>query len=132
LPGGSRFIESGASARYLRRVRPIYRDRRDATITALATLLPSADWRGEAAGLHLYVTLPEYTDEGVLARAAYDRHVLIETGAWHWAEPERAPRSLVLGYGAATEQEIRRGLQIVADAVRESSRPRTRTARAPA
>ena len=121
------FIGSGAFARHLRRVRPIYRDRRDAAISALAKLLPNASWRGEAAGLHLYVTLPEHVDEDALARAAYDRRVLVETGGWHWAEPERAPRSLVLGYGSAAERDVRRGLQVVAEAIGDSSRPRTRT-----
>jgi GntR family transcriptional regulator/MocR family aminotransferase len=120
----ARLIESGAFARHLRVVRPIYRDRRDATIAALAGLLPSARRHGESAGLHLYVTLPEDADEANVARAAFSRGVLLEPGAWHWAAPENSPPSLVLGYGSATEPAIRRGIEVIADAIEEASRTR--------
>lgn len=124
----ARFIESGAFARHLRHVRPIYRDRRDATIATLAALLPSARWQGEAAGLHLYLTLPDHVDEQAVARAAYERGVLLEPGAWHWATSDHAPPSLVFGYGSATEPDIRRGIRMIADAIEERTRPRTRPA----
>ena len=120
----ARFIQSGAFTRHLRHIRPVYRERRDATIAALADLLPNARWQGEAAGLHLYLTLPDHVDERAVARTAHERGVLLEHGAWHWASPGRTPPSLVLGYGSATEPAIRRGITVIADAV-EGSRPRT-------
>ncbi len=49
----ARFIDSGDLARHLRRVRPIYRARRDALLQALADFLPDANPTGVAAGLHL-------------------------------------------------------------------------------
>jgi GntR family transcriptional regulator / MocR family aminotransferase len=113
----ARFVESGDFARHLRRVRPIYRRRRDAAIEALATHLPEARRRGEAAGLHLHVMLPADVDELELAAAAYARGVLVEDGAWHWAHPEDAPPSLVLGYGATPEPAIRRGIATLAEAI---------------
>jgi GntR family transcriptional regulator/MocR family aminotransferase len=118
----ARFIESGAFTRHLRRIRPIYRERRDATIAALAALLPNARWQGEAAGLHLYLTLPDHVDERAIARTAHQRGVLLELGTWHWASPGRTPPSLVFGYGAATEPAIRRGITVIADAI-EGNRP---------
>jgi len=118
----ARFIESGAFARHLRRIRPIYRNRRDATIAMLAAHLPGARWQGEAAGLHLYLTLPDHVDEQRLGRTAYERGVLLELGSWHWAAPD-PPRSLVLGYGAATVETIRRGIQVIAAAVHEQAHP---------
>ena len=45
----ARFIDSGAYARHLRRVRPVYEARRDAGTAALAATLPGAHWHGEAA-----------------------------------------------------------------------------------
>jgi GntR family transcriptional regulator/MocR family aminotransferase len=121
----ARFVESGAFARHLRRVRPVYRDRRDAAITALAAILPDARGHGESAGLHLYVTLPDQVDDAAVARAAYDRGVLVEPGAWHWAAPEHTP-SFVLGYGSAAAPEIRRGLEVIRDAIDRTER-RSRT-----
>jgi len=113
----ARFVESGDFARHLRRVRPIYRRRRDAAIGALATHLPEVRPRGEAAGLHLHVMLPGDVDELELAAAAYTRGVLVEDGAWHWARPQDAPPSIVLGYGATPEPAIRRGIAILGEAV---------------
>jgi len=113
----ARFVDSGDLARYLRRVRPIYRGRRDAAIAALAELLPAVRWHGAAAGLHLHVTLPEHVDERALALAAHERGVLLEDAAWHWARPKQAPPSLVLGYGSLSEPLMRKALALVADAL---------------
>jgi GntR family transcriptional regulator / MocR family aminotransferase len=114
----ARFVDSGDFARHLRRVRPVYRSRRDATIDALATYMPDARWQGEAAGLHLHVRLTEGVNEHELAAAAFDRGALVEDGAWHWARPSEAPPSIVLGYGPVSEPSIRRGVAIIAEALR--------------
>lgn len=45
--------------------------------------------------------------------AAQARDVLVEGGAWHWADSELAPPALVIGYGAVGEPEIRRGLGVL-------------------
>jgi GntR family transcriptional regulator/MocR family aminotransferase len=118
----ARFVDSGDFARFLRRVRPIYRRRRDATIEALEELIPGARWQGAAAGLHLWVELPPGVDERELAMAAFERGVLIEDAAWHWARPGDAPPSLVLGYGSLTEASIRRGIELVALAIDDVTR----------
>jgi GntR family transcriptional regulator / MocR family aminotransferase len=114
----ARFLDSGDFSRHLRRVRPVYRARRDATRKALALHLPDVRPQGEAAGLHLHVLLPEGVNELEFAAEAYDRGVLVEDGAWHWAQPENAPPSIVLGYGSLSEAVIRRGIAILADARR--------------
>ena len=109
----ARFVESGDFARHLRRVRPIYRGRRNALATALKEHVPQAAWHGTSGGLHLHVSLPPGTDERALAAQTYERGVLIEDGAWHWAHPREAPPSLVLGYGSVAEVQIRRGIAIL-------------------
>jgi GntR family transcriptional regulator/MocR family aminotransferase len=114
----ARFVESGDFARHLRRVRPLYRRRRDVTLEALAAHLPDASVRGVAAGLHLYVDLPAGCDEPALVSAAMARGVLVEGAAWHWADPGAAPPALVLGYGALAEPAIERGVAALGDAYR--------------
>ena len=109
----ARFVESGGLARHLRRVRPIYRRRRDSALAAIATSLPDAIPTGVAAGLHMYVRLPASCDELGLVEAASKRGVLVEGGSWNWATPSAAPPALVIGYGAITEPAIRNGLAIL-------------------
>ncbi|WP_445188901.1 MocR-like pyridoxine biosynthesis transcription factor PdxR [Pseudonocardia sp. Cha107L01] len=104
------FIDSGGFARHLRRVRPVYRRRRDAAIQALSTFLPDAVPTGVAAGLHLYVQLPAGSDERRLVDTAREQGLLLEGASWHWADPDSAPPALVLGYGSLGESAIRDGL----------------------
>jgi GntR family transcriptional regulator/MocR family aminotransferase len=116
-----RLIDSGDFARHLRRIRPIYRDRRDAALAGLAELLPEATWHGASAGLHLHLTLDPDVDVAALAVAAYDRGVLIENAALHWADPGQAPPSLVLGYAALSKAAFRRALAELAAALADVS-----------
>jgi GntR family transcriptional regulator/MocR family aminotransferase len=109
----ARFIDAGGFSRHLRRVRPIYRARRDAAVSALARLLPDTVATGVTAGLHIYVQLPRWCDERRLVDTARERGVFVEGAAWHWADPESAPPALVLGYGTASERGIQRGLEIL-------------------
>ena len=115
----ARFIDSGALTRHLRRVRPIYRRRLDAALEAVATSLPDAVPKGVAAGLHLYVQLPNWCDELGLIDTAYNRGLLIEGASWHWSVPSLAPPALVLGYGAIDEAAMRNGLTILASIYQE-------------
>lgn len=109
----ARFLERGAFARHLRRVRPIYRERREAALSALAEFLPSTRVTGIAAGLHVYVRLPAGCREQDLVEAAGERGVLVEGAAWHWAAPETAQPGLVIGYGSSSVEAIRRGLRVL-------------------
>lgn len=115
----ARFIDCGGFTRHLRRVRPVYRRRRDAALGALSTSLPSATPTGVAAGLHVYVQLPNHCDEQELVEAARKRGVLIEGARWHWSVPEFAPPALVLGYGSIGEQAIRDGLTLLGSIYRQ-------------
>jgi GntR family transcriptional regulator/MocR family aminotransferase len=109
----ARFIETGGLARHLRRVRPIYRRRRDTALASIATSMPDAVPTGVAAGLHMYVRLPMSCDEAALVEAARERGVLVEGARWHWSAPAAAPPALVIGYGAIAEPAIRSGLAIL-------------------
>jgi GntR family transcriptional regulator / MocR family aminotransferase len=100
------FIAEGDLARHLRRVRPEYRRRRDAALRALAAHLPDAQPAGVAAGLHVFIRLPDAVDERALRHAALREGVRIERAARHWARPEDAPPGFVFGYGALDEAAI--------------------------
>ncbi|HEX3545005.1 MAG TPA: PLP-dependent aminotransferase family protein [Mycobacterium sp.] len=107
------FIETGGLTRHLRRVRPVYRRRRDTALSSIATSLPDAVPSGVAAGLHVYLQLPNWCDELSLIEAARTRGLLVEGASWHWSDPSTAPPALVIGYGAISEPAIRDGLAIL-------------------
>jgi GntR family transcriptional regulator/MocR family aminotransferase len=109
----ARFIDGGGLTRHLRRVRPIYRRRRNATLEAIATALPQALPTGIAAGLHLYVQLPTGADESGLVRGARHRGLHIEGASWHFSDARSAPPAVVLGYGSNDEATIRSGLALL-------------------
>ena len=115
----ARFIDSGALARHLRRVRPIYRARRDSLLAALATHLPSVRPGGEAAGLHLLLRLPPGLDPGIAAAAAANHGIQLEEAARHWADRAAAPPALLIGYGVLRESLLARGIEALGRDLRE-------------
>jgi GntR family transcriptional regulator/MocR family aminotransferase len=122
----ARFIDTGAFARHIRRVRPLYRARRDQLLAELQSQAPELRPKGADAGLHLYVHLPEdVREEDVIAAAREDR-LRVEGAAQHWAEPEQAGPAVLVGYGMLGESTIQRDVAALVAAVREAT---TRPAR---
>jgi GntR family transcriptional regulator/MocR family aminotransferase len=70
-------IDGGAYERHLRRVRRVYRQRRDHLVTALREYLPAARIGGIAAGLHLVVRLPVDRDSTEIVAAAAENDLAI-------------------------------------------------------
>ena len=113
------FLSRGEFDRHLRRMRPIYRARRDALLRTLRRHLPDLRPVGASAGLHVLAWLPAGVDEaGVVARAATEG-VNVEPLAPFWADG--GPPGLLFGYGGITEAAIDEGVRIIATAVAESS-----------
>ena len=107
----ARFIDSGGFARHLRRVRPVYRARRDRLLAALSAHLPGIWPQGEAAGLHLLLRLPAGLNPGVVSAAAVAHDIMLEEAAWHWADPDTAPPALLIGYGSVREGDLACGIE---------------------
>jgi GntR family transcriptional regulator/MocR family aminotransferase len=112
------FLRNGEFDRHLRRVRPLYHRRRDALLAAMSTLLPDFRPTGISAGLHLLAWLPEDLDDRELVSAAARRGVGIDALAPHRIRPS-ARGGVIFGYARSDEATLRRGVQLVADAVRE-------------
>jgi hypothetical protein len=69
LRGRSQISSRGQLERHLRRMRPIYRHRRDVLIAALARHLPELTPAGTSAGLHLLTWLPTGRSEEALVQS---------------------------------------------------------------
>ncbi len=102
----------GEHDRHLRRMRLVYRHRRDAFVAAVAEYLPRARVGGVAAGLHAIVMLPAGTGEAALVAAARERGVAIEPAFPHRASTAADVTPAVLaGYAALPEPTIREGVR---------------------
>lgn len=108
----------GAVDRHLRRMRVLYRRRRDALLRALARHFPRWEPRGAAAGLHVMVLLPPGVDEASVARAAQRRSVGVYPGADYRIGD--GPAALVLGYACLGEREIAEGIARLATVLSSS------------
>jgi GntR family transcriptional regulator/MocR family aminotransferase len=106
-------ITRGEFDRHLRRMRPIYRRRRDALLTALARRLPDLEPVGVSAGLHLVTWLPPHLDEATVVNAAARAGVGID-GVTPYRISHHGPGGLIFGYAAVNEQAIAEGIDILA------------------
>lgn len=117
------FLSRGQLDRHLRRMRPVFRSRRDALLGALAQHLPELEPAGIAAGLHLVAWLPSDLQETtVVAEAALEGVAVAGVSPFRLSP---APRGgLIFGYSDLDERAIDDGIIRLARAistVRESN-----------
>ena len=117
------FLERGEFDRHLRRMRPLYKRRRDTLTGALAEKLPDLEPTGIAAGLHLVAYLPDDLDEESIVDAAARRGVAAYGLAPYRISAPGRP-GLLFGYATLSEATIVEGIEILADVIAElRSRP---------
>ena len=121
-------METGRYDRHLRRVREVYRARRDVLAAEAELAFGQGRLQGLAAGCHALLLLPDGTSErAVVATAAtmgvrvngLDRYRFVAADTE--AEPDPRPPALVLGFGNVSEQQIRRGIRTLAEAVQRQN-----------
>ena len=113
------FCRRGLLDQHLKRVRRIYRERRDVMVEALERYLPpSVSWITPAGGLALWVTCPDGVDSERLLRAAVTRGVAFSCGKGFYSGPPD-PRTLRLCFAAAGPEDIRLGIKRLAQALDE-------------
>jgi GntR family transcriptional regulator/MocR family aminotransferase len=112
-------METGRFDRHLRRVREIYRARRDVLAAEVDVAFGPGHLHGLAAGCHALMHLPAGSSEPAVVAAAAALGVRVN-GLGHYAFVGTAasPPALVLGFGNVGEQQIRRGIRALAEAVR--------------
>jgi DNA-binding transcriptional MocR family regulator len=124
------FLDDGYE-RHVERLRALYRDRRDATLAALARHMPEGVvWTRPQGGFQLWVTLPEGLSSLALHRLALARGVAIQPGPAHDVDG-RFASSFRLGYGQATPEQIGDAVERLGAAVRALEREGARAAPGP-
>jgi GntR family transcriptional regulator / MocR family aminotransferase len=109
-------IGKGEFDRHLRRMRPVYRRRRDALLAALSRRLPWLEPTGVSAGLHLVTWLPPGLDEAAVVEEAARAGVGIE-GVTPYRISHPGPGGLIFGYATVSEQAIAEGVDILAGVI---------------
>jgi GntR family transcriptional regulator/MocR family aminotransferase len=110
-------VTRGEFDRHLRRMRPVYRRRRDALLAALDRHLPWLEPAGISAGLHLVTWLPPELDETAVVQAARRAGVGIDAvGPYRIGAP--GPGGLIFGYATVNEQAIAEGVARLAGVIR--------------
>ena len=111
-------ITRGEFDRHLRRMRPIYRRRRDSLLAALNQRLPWLRPAGISAGLHLVTWLPDHLDEAAVVEAAARAGVAVD-GVTPYRIGHPGPGGLIFGYATVNEQAIAEGVDILARVMRD-------------
>ncbi|MCW6005777.1 PLP-dependent aminotransferase family protein [Micromonospora sp. CPCC 205371] len=112
------FLARGEFDRHLRRMRPVYRRRRNALLDALRTHLPELKPAGVAAGQHVVAWLPPDLDETAVVAAAA-RHGLGIHAVGPYRIAGTGPGGLIFGYAILGEAAIAEGITLLAAAIRE-------------
>jgi GntR family transcriptional regulator / MocR family aminotransferase len=112
------FVTRGELDRHLRRMRPVYRRRRDALLAALATHLPGLEPDGVSAGLHLVTWLPPQLDESAVVDAARRAGIGLDA-VGPYRITTTGPGGLIFGYATVGERAIAAGVARLAEAIGE-------------
>lgn len=118
-----RFIENGSFGRHLNKMRRIYKAKHD----VLLQLLKGRDWVGRIygahAGLHIAVEIKgRVPEKEVIAQAAalgLDLQGMEDCCLADSRGPDRRP-VLLLGFGGLTQEQIRKGMELLDQCVRRS------------
>ncbi|REE97194.1 PLP-dependent aminotransferase family protein [Thermomonospora umbrina] len=110
------FLSRGEFDRHLRRMRPLYRRRRDLLLTTLREKAPALEPAGIAAGLHLVTWLPPDLDEAAIVSAAAARGVAVH-GLTPYRLTSTGPGGLIFGYSSLSERAIVDGVTLIAEAL---------------
>jgi GntR family transcriptional regulator/MocR family aminotransferase len=106
----AQFIRSGEYERHIRRMRRLYRRRRDALVSALEEQFGNAVSIGARhGGLSVMVTLDLADTEDVLAARAAAAGIELRPASRYWSKPPARP-TFLLGFAGMPEEAIRAGV----------------------
>lgn len=99
------FIDEGHFSRHVRRMRVLYRERRNALVESIEKELgAAAKVSGEQAGMHLCVMMDGIVDREVVGRAGRDGLLLVALSSSYMGKEAR--QGFVLGFGSTAAREM--------------------------
>ena len=125
-----RLLANGDYGRHVDHLRDVYRDKRDAMLSALEAEFPAvtgARWDRPDGGLYVWIRFPDGNETGPdspLMRAALEQEVLYVPGEFCYVKgPDRVRTEARLSFGVSTPDQIREGIARLARAARSVGLP---------
>jgi 2-aminoadipate transaminase len=104
---------------HVKKIRHVYRERRDAMLAALQEFFPpEVTWTHPAGGLFLWVTLPADIESKALFEASLQQDVAFVPGDSFYATGDEGRRHMRLNFSNAPPDRIREGIRRLSIAVR--------------
>jgi len=100
--------------------RAMYRERRDAMLSALSEFLPEASWTVPEGGFYTWVTLPSGLDAQAMLPRAVTNLVAYVSGTAFFADGQ-GHGNMRLSFCYPTPERIREGVRRLADVVRDEA-----------
>ena len=104
---------------YVKRLTGIYRERRDAMLGALAEFMPNeVHWTHPEGGLFVWMTLPSYVNATDMLPQAVKKNVAYVPGEGFYVGGA-GENCMRLNFSFVEPEQIRQGIEILSDVVRE-------------
>lgn len=113
----TRFMKEGYFDRHIRKMKRIYKQRREALVNNLKKYFPDCKILGHAAGMHLVVELPNVPIHSSLLEWIKKHGVLIYSVDHYSLLKGAHGHKMVLGYGSLTIDKIEEGIKRLKTAI---------------
>lgn len=113
------FTSSGTLAEHITALKGLYRERRDIMLRALEATMPEGtSWTHPEGGFFIWLTLPGELTCAPVAQACLERGVQVGQGPAFFTAGG-GQQNIRLAYSFNDEEEINRGIAILADVIKE-------------
>jgi 2-aminoadipate transaminase len=104
---------------YVKRLTTLYKERRDAMLDALLEFMPKeVSWTHPEGGLFVWATLPSYLDATAMLPQAVKKNVAYVPGEGFYIDGA-GKNCMRLNFSFVEPGKIRRGIEILAEVIRE-------------
>ncbi|WP_404802215.1 MocR-like pyridoxine biosynthesis transcription factor PdxR [Bacillus infantis] len=114
----ARFLKDGHFDKHIRKMKRIYRQRRQALVDSLKEHFPDCRIWGHAAGMHLVAEFPSTVFEGELLEWIFSHSVRVYPVEQYSIIKGNHKNKIVLGYGSLTPDRIEEGIARLKKAIR--------------
>ncbi|GED71483.1 GntR family transcriptional regulator [Brevibacillus reuszeri] len=113
----SAYLSEGYWHKHVQYMRKNYAEKRKAFLQAISSYMPGqVEMEGKDTGLHAFLTVKRKCAEAELMELAYKRGVKVYGTARYWFRGVHEYPTVLLGYGALSQQDIQEGVRLLAEA----------------